>query len=126
MAKVFKFQERKGLELDINGIKFNVDVSDPLFLGKLESFSKALLEINKRYEGTENIEEVVKNAENIMNACAEGIDSLLGENSTKRIFGDRPINFLDIAELSQFVFTEISNFVNEDMLSKYSPQRINK
>lgn len=126
MTKVFKFQERKGLNLDINGIEFNVDVSDPLFLGKLESFSKALLEINKRYEDTKNIEEVVKNAENIMNACAEGIDSLLGENSTKRIFGDRSINFLDIAELSQFVFTEISNFVNEDMLSKYSPQRINK
>lgn len=126
MTKVFKFQERKGLSLDINGIEFDVDVSDPLFLGKLESFSKALLEINKRYEDTKNIKEVVKNAENIMNACAEGIDSLLGENSTKRIFGDRPINFLDIAELSQFVFTEISNFVNKDMLSKYSPQRINK
>ena len=126
MTRVFKFQERKGLELDINGIEFNVDVSDPLFLGKLEIFSKALLEINKRYEDTENVKEVVKNAESIMNACADGIDNLLGEGSTKRIFGDRPINFLDIAELSQFVFTEISNFVNEDMLSKYSPQRLNK
>lgn len=126
MAKVFKFQEKRGLELDINGIEFNVDVSDPLFLGKLESFSKALLEINKRYKDTENIDEVVKNAESIINACAEGIDSLLGENSTKRIFGDRPINFLDIAELSQFVFTEISDYVNKDLMSKYSPQRINK
>lgn len=126
MTKVFRFQERKGLELDINEIKFFVKVDDPLFFAKLESFSKTLLEINSRYKDTKNIEEVVKNAEDIMNACADGIDSLLGEGSTKKIFGDRPISFLDITDLSHFVFTEISDYVNKDLMSKYSPQRINK
>lgn len=126
MAKVFRFQERKGLSLDINGIEFNIDVSDPLFLGKIESFSKILLEINNRYKDTEGIEKVVENTESIMSACVDGIDSLLGEGSTKNIFGDRPISFLDIADLSHFVFTEISDYVNKDLMSKYSPQRINK
>ncbi len=126
MAKVFKFQEKRGLELDINEIKFFVKVDDPLFFAKLESFSKTLLKINSRYKDTKNIEEVVKNAEDIMNACVDGIDSLLGEGSTKKIFGDRPISFLDIADLSHFVFTEISDYVNKDLMSKYSPQRINK
>ena len=126
MAKVFKFQERKGLELDINEIKFFVKVDDPLFFANLESFSKTLLKINSRYKDTKNIEEVVKNAEDIMNACVDGIDSLLGEGSTKKIFGDRPISFLDITDLSHFVFTEISDYVNKDLMSKYSPQRINK
>ena len=126
MAKVFRFQEKKGLELDINEIKFFVEVDDPLFFAKLESFSKTLLEINSRYKDTKNIEEVVKNAESIMNACSDGIDSLLGEGSTEKIFGDRPISFLDITDLSHFVFTEISNYVNKDLMSKYSPQRINK
>jgi len=126
MAKVFKFQEKRGLELDINEVKFFVEVDDPLFFAKLESFSKTLLEINSRYKDTKNIEKVVENAECIMSACVDGIDSLLGEGSTKKIFRDRPISFLDITDLSHFVFTEISNFVNKDILSKYSPQRINK
>lgn len=126
MAKVFRFQEKRGLELDINEIKFFVEVDDPLFFAKLESFSKTLIEINNRYKDTKNIDEVVKNAEDIMNACADGIDSLLGEGSTKKIFGDRPISFLDITDLSYFVFTEISDYVNKDLMSKYSPQRINK
>jgi len=126
MARVFRFQEKKGLELDINEIKFFVEVDDPLFFAKLESFSKTLLEINSRYKDTKNIEKVVENAEDIMNACADGIDSLLGEGSTKKIFGDRPISFLDITDLSYFVFTEISDYVNKDLMSKYSPQRINK
>ena len=126
MARVFRFQEKKGLELDINEIKFFVEVDDPLFFAKLENFSKTLLEINSRYKDTKNIEKVVENAEDIMNACADGIDSLLGEGSTKKIFGDRPISFLDITDLSHFVFTEISDYVNKDLMSKYSPQRINK
>lgn len=126
MARVFRFQEKKGLELDINEVKFFVEVNDPLFFAKLESFSKTLLKINSRYKDTKNIEEVAKNAEDIINACADGIDSLLGEGSTKKIFGDRPIGFLDITDLSHFVFTEISDYVNKDLMSKYSPQRINK
>lgn len=126
MAKVFRFQEKRGLELDINEIKFFVEVDDPLFFAKLESFSKTLIEINSRYKDTKNIDEVVENAEDIMNACVDGIDSLLGEGSTKKIFGDRPISFFDITDLSHFVFTEISDYVNKDLMSKYSPQRINK
>ena len=39
---------------------------------------------------------------------ADGIDSLLGKGAAKRIFGDRAVTLLDLADVMNFVQSEIS------------------
>lgn len=126
MANVFRFVDRESLKLNLNGVEFEIEVDDPVFLGKFDAFSGDMVKIGEEYENKSNHRDVVNGLGDIMNAISNGLDDLLGEGSVKSIFGSRKINFIDLAMLSEHVISEIGAFINKDLLEKYSPQRLNK
>ena len=132
MAKVFKFQDKKQLELDLNGAKFSVDTSDAKFLKNLKKFGQDLQGFGKEYKGIgdyDNIDDIdldklAKNNERILVLIAEGIDSLLGDGATKEIFGEREVDLDSITQVSFFIIGEINEYSDKRKLDKYSPQRL--
>lgn len=129
MSKVFNFKERKGLELELSGNKFSIDIFDPVIVDNLESFGKQLINISESYGDVKDSSSMHDTLKDVMESCVEGFDSLLGEGATAKIFEGRKMNFIDVAELSEFVVSELSEsikLVNSEILERYSPQRPNK
>lgn len=129
MARKFEFNSRKNrLELDIAGEEFIINTMDPLWLRKVDEGKKKLKESGDeltKFSKKDNAD--IDGLEEIMNRsigiCVEVLDALLGENATKRIFKDNPIAFLDIVDVISFVFEEADEYMEKDIVNKFSANR---
>lgn len=123
MAKVFKF-EKNLLELEINGEHYEVDVFDPEFVAKYEPLQKeteALLETLPEREKEKGHETITE----LMELQVKIIETFIGEGEVKKVFGDRPIKFLDLVDLLAYLNNARSEFEAEKMetATAYSPNR---
>mgnify|MGYP000875930122 FL=1 len=139
-VRVFNFKEKDYLTLELNGVKFEVDTADQVFIENLKAFGLKLqnMSSNEAYGEDVNLENIdleklAKFNNEAIELFVEGIDNLLGDGATKEIFGEREVNFEDIAELGFFIISEINNYSekkiadrHKELLEKYSPRRIRK
>lgn len=139
-VRVFNFKEKDYLTLELNGVKFEVDTTDQVFIENLKAFGLKLknMSSNEAYGEDVNLENIdleklAKFNNEAIELFVEGIDNLLGDGATKEIFGEREVNFEDIAELGFFIISEINDYSEKkiadrrkELLEKYSPRRIRK
>lgn len=123
MGRKFEFQNNN-LELDIAGNDFSVDTLNPALLDAVEAFSKKAInfDIDSEKSDSENVQMMCK-------FLAESIDGILGDDSTKKIFKNKPqVNFFDLMDVMDYMITEIKEFKEEKnrKYGKYSPNRIKK
>lgn len=125
MSNIFRFDDKPGVKLDLNGVEFTVDVTEPAFLKRLETFGQNMVKSgsNEKFNSTDTINEAMIE---VMEMCQEGIDSILGNGSTANIFGKREVNFLEISQLSFFIIEKIKEYIDNEFQVKYSPQRIKR
>ena len=139
-VRVFNFKEKDYLTLELNGVKFEVDTADQVFIENLKIFGLKLQNMgsNEAYGEDVDLEDIdleklAKFNNEAIELFVEGIDKLLGDGATKEIFGEREVNFEDIAELGFFIISEINDYSekkiadrHKELLEKYSPRRIRK
>lgn len=122
MARKFNFKSNF-LNLDIAGEEFEIDVFQPDLTKRMDDHRKELLEqgeaLTSLRENNASSEELEKELEKAINLCVGVVDDLLEEGATKRIFKNRKINFLDIVDVSNFVFEEIDSYITDDVSTKY-------
>lgn len=126
MARKFEFRNNE-LELDIAGEIFKIDVFEPTLSRRINAHGKRLKEkgehLTKRLEEGLADAELEKELKGSIQLCVEVIDDVLGEGACKKIFKDKPINFLDAVDVANFVFTETNSYIEKDIMNKYSPNR---
>ncbi|HSH35518.1 DUF6673 family protein [Schnuerera sp.] len=125
MVRKFEFKNND-LELDIAGEKFYIDPFQPDLFNRIEEGKTKLLEEGdklKSLDDNSTTQDLEKGIEQAIKTCTTVIDSLLGENSTERIFKERRISFLDAVDVAHFIFIEIESYIQSDVVNKYSPNR---
>ena len=103
MVKKFEFKDN-ALELDIAGSKFNIELTAELIAASDDlktAAGKYAAELSQSGAGAKDL------VEKTCEFLANGIDSLLGEGAAKTIFGDRAVTLLDLADVMNFVQSEI-------------------
>lgn len=111
--------------MKINGVEFDIDFTDADILEKIENGSK---EVYKKAEELKSSEYTP--AEGIRQECKilkEFLDYVLGEGSSKKIFGNKDSlqQCLDVYEdIINTRETQISSFA--ERVSKYSPDRLKR
>lgn len=129
MARKFEFNKsRTRLELEIAGEQFEVDVMDPLWLKRFEQKKTEILKSGDELsEFSKSEDRDVDGYEKLLNKaiaiCVETVDALLEEGATKRIFKDAPIKFLDIVDVVHFIFSETDEYLQKDVVNKFSANR---
>lgn len=115
MVKKFEFKDN-ALELDIAGSKFNIELTAEVIAASDDlktAAGKYAAELSKSGAGAKDL------VEKTCEFLADGIDSLLGEGAAKTIFGDRAVTLLDLADVTNFVQSEIGAKVT-DKTAEYS------
>lgn len=121
MVKKFEFGKNL-LELDINGVKFEIDTTDPKLIGNAEKYGIEMQEYADKSEERAKKAGNAKTMEEMIQICVDSIDMMLGEGATKKIFKDRKVNFFDCIDIINFVTAEIGK-ARENKLQQYSPNR---
>ena len=116
----FKFRDN-AVVLDFEGKIFNVDAFDMDIIDKLEQVGNKATEISKVVDGKPAKEQVSE----MMDFMVDSIDSILGINATKEIFGSRMISFLDLLDIFNYISDEIKDSRN-DIANRYSPDRVKR
>ena len=98
----FEFRDRN-LELEIVGVKFNLEVNAALG-DRMTEHGKALSEL------ADDIEQGVMAKDTASDLCAKLIDDILGEGTVKKIFTSRNVNFDDCVDILQFIIDEVTGF----------------
>ncbi len=115
-----KFEFRSSaLELDIDGNKFEVRVSDPHLQERLQSFGKEA--INVANEAADKIS-VSERFTKAIDLCDRGIDEVLGEGASEKIFAGRTRDLLDRIDVVVHITREIDAF-RAERLRQFSPER---
>lgn len=115
MVKKFEFKDN-ALELDIAGSKFNIELTAEVIAASDDLKTAAgnyAAELSKSGAGAKDL------VEKTCKFLADGIDSLLGKDAAKTIFGDRAVTLLDLADVMNFVQSEIGAKVT-DKTAEYS------
>lgn len=102
MGFVFK---KNTITMDLNGIEFEVD---PILHDrkKAEFSSKAetlLLEMEKEGFSEESVTAY-------LNASVEVLDSILGEGAVKKIYKEKPVDYVSLCDLMGYIAGEVRNF----------------
>lgn len=128
MAKKY-IPRNNNLELEIKDELFSINAFEPTLLKRVEEHKKALnekgLELETKRDDLD-VKELEVMLENAISLCVDIIDDLLGENSVKRMFKEEPINFLDVVDISAFIFQEITEYIVVDVANKYAPNRADR
>lgn len=110
-----KFELKKGgLEIDIQGNIFVVDLEDPDFIQALDTFKAEALKESARLKAYEG-----DYAEGLRQATAftsAAIDKILGEGATAKIFEGRKVRFSDTLDIIAFIQNEVA--LNSDKVAE--------
>jgi len=108
MAK-FEFGSRKA-ELEICGTKYEVNV-DNNTMELCKDIQKRAGEMAKKT----NVNEDAVSDDTVCEFMLESIDKLLGKGSTTAIFMGRKKNYLDAAQLLNFILRELTAEITKDL-----------
>lgn len=112
----FTFSDNR-IKLDINGETYYIETGNRDMAKEILTMSEKSLEMAAEIQDETNQESIDKAIEFLVNQT----DSFLGEGSTKKIFANRVINFLDLIELLHFICEEVKSQTVQKM-AKYTPK----
>ena len=119
MVREFRFDD--DIQLKIMGEEFSLDSSDPALIAALKKFEVEGQEFAKKMEKDKQKTEVDRIVE-MAKYCVVVIDSILGENASKKIFKDTPVTFFKAIGIIRYISSEIDTGTDK-VLDKYSPNR---
>lgn len=120
MVQKFEFRDQR-TEIEIAGVTFRLDVTNPALLRRIEQFGKEAVEQSFIDEKDDYLTQIEKSIKFMQNA----IDQILGEGATKEIFQDREVSFLDLLDVIDFLREAVLQ-ARKDQLGKYSADRVKR
>lgn len=108
--------------VDIEGKEYNVDLSTNQAIEAVKTVRDKSLELAKKESNT--FEELVEYTQSLKKFTQD----LLGGDACKEIFKDKEYGFEDMAELTQYLLSEIDKFKSNKMKTfshKYTPEKLN-
>ncbi|KAI3349034.1 hypothetical protein JW813_05130 [Clostridium botulinum] len=105
----FRFAERNIINIEIEDNTFKVQYNQEL-LSNITAISVKAQEVSKTLKDND--------AESINNACKvvyEGIDTVLGTCSSKKIFEGRDQDIMESIDVLMYIFDEINKFKNKKL-----------
>lgn len=119
MVREFRFED--DVQLKIMGEEFSLDSSDPSLIETLKKFEEEGQEFAEEMKTNKTKTEVEKIVE-MAKYCVTVIDSILGENASKRIFKDTPVTYYKALGIISYIGDEL-NAGTDKVLAEYSPNR---
>lgn len=110
MVKEFKFKGT-GKEIKIEGESYFINVADPLVISELISVAERYK--NLEDFNTDNLLEVKKNIDSILEDLVKTIDITLGKGSAAKIFKNKSVDFVNAIGLLEFITSEAFEYSKE-------------
>ncbi|MBY6916057.1 DUF6673 family protein [Clostridium botulinum] len=105
----FRFAERNIINIEIEDNTFKVQYNQEL-LSNITAISVKAQEVSRTLKDND--------AESINNACKvvrEGIDTILGNGSSEKIFKGRDKDIMESIDVLMYIFDEINKFKNKKL-----------
>lgn len=115
-----QFKRRNNaLNLDFDGVLFTVDPTKKEFLNAVNNFRKKADEM----QDLSDSEDFAESFESALRGLVDCIDEMLGENASKKIFGESEINLFDCLDVIEYVMDSLQEF-NAEKSKKYNIARV--
>lgn len=115
-----KFEFRSStLELDIAGNKFEVCVSDPAVVGRVQRLAA---EATNRAAAVDGQKDVSVQLSELIDFCDRAVDEMLGPGSSEKIYTGRTVSIFDRLDVIGYVWRAFADF-QRNQLSQYSAER---
>lgn len=123
MARKFEFQNNN-LELEIAGNLFEIDIADKEMVKALINYHAESMAIADKLskEAKKEDADYSKALHECIELVIKGIDSTLGEGSSKKIFKNREVRLFDALDVMNFILNEY-NQARDKNFNKYSSNR---
>lgn len=118
MVKKFEFKQND-TELDFEGVKFYIDVTNPEVIERILKFSEAA---QKQAENTKTDGNYLEELREVISLGLTSIDSILGEGASDKIFEGRRVGLLDVLDVLNFIQATVKE-IREEKFKQYSPNR---
>ena len=113
------FVTKGDVELEINGVKFEIDSTDIDVIERLDIYSK---ETPKLMDKLKDREDVIQASREAIQFGVDSVDEFLGEGASAEIWKNQKVTIFKVASVIQYINEKILEN-REVTLSKFSPNR---